>query len=151
MTSQSSQVILSRIVPLVCQGLTLAPDDNAVWLEGLRMLADPKLRRTMAMTSSIWMPLLLKGIETARTPEVILAGLRLLTCVAGIVDPMKSCFVKPLKALMTREEISDSEELFTADKTLGLALISSVTMTIAPNSRAVSLAAVDVSLELKLT
>lgn len=103
------------------------------------MLADPKLRRTMAMTSSIWMPLLLKGIDTARSPTVILAGLRLLTSVAGIVDPMKSCFVKPLKTLILNEEICDSEELIAADKTLGLALITTTAMTTASNSRAVSL------------
>jgi FKBP12-rapamycin complex-associated protein len=123
MTSQSSQVILSRIVPLVCQGLTLAPDDERVWSDGLRMLADPKLRRTMAMTSSIWMPLLLKGINTNRSSEVILAGLRLLTGVSEIVYPMKSCFVKPMKALCVKEGVHDSEELVAADKTLGLGLL----------------------------
>lgn len=138
MTSQSSQVILSRMVPLICQGLTLAPDDDAVWLEGLRMLADPKLRRTMAMTSSIWMPLLLKGIAAARISEVILAGLRLLTEVSDIVHPMKSCFVKPIKSLMLREEVQDSEELAAADKKLGLGLITGKASSTAPASRTVS-------------
>lgn len=137
MTSQSSQVIFSRIVPLVCQGLTVAPDDDQVWLEGLKTLADPKLRRAMGMTSSIWMPLLLKAIDVNRSSEVILAGLRVLAQVAEIVDPMKICFVKPLKALMEFEGVDKSDEIREADKKLGLGLIKEEDSVLAPNSKAV--------------
>jgi hypothetical protein len=65
----------------------------------------------MSLTSSIWLPLLLKGLETSRPHEVILAALRLLSQVAETLEPMRSCLIKPLRALGRHESISKCDEL----------------------------------------
>lgn len=98
------------MVPLICQSLTKS-DEEAVWLEGLRLLSSPKLRSALAITSSIWLPLLLKGLDTVRTEKVNLAALKLLAEVADQLKPMKSCLAKSLQALSRDSKIAKVEEL----------------------------------------
>jgi FKBP12-rapamycin complex-associated protein len=74
------------MVPLICQALT-SSNDETVWLDGLRLLASPKLR----------------AVNTA--------GLILLGEVADQLKPMKSCLAKPLKALQRDSKIGNSQEL----------------------------------------
>ena len=124
MEVSTSHQILHRMVPLVCQALTTSPSDDQVWLEGLRHLSNPKLRTAMTTTSSIWLPLLLKGLDTSRSRPIIFASLKLLAEVADTVDLMKSCFIKPLKALGKYQEVSGSEELRLACARLGLVVWS---------------------------
>lgn len=116
-----SQHILHRIIPLICQALLTSPQ-TAVWLHGLGLLASPKLRGAMGQTSSIWLPILLKGLEVHREKEVILAALQLLTEVGGTMEVMKTCLVKPLKLLAKDERVMHSPELECAASRLGLVL-----------------------------
>ena len=124
MSANSSHRVLHRMVPLICQALTTSPSDDLVWLEGLRLLSNPKLRTSMSLTSSIWLPLLLKSLEVHRSKEVICAGLKLLAGVAETLEPMKSCLVKPLRALGKDAEIGVSEELTVAVSLLGLTILN---------------------------
>ncbi|KAK4689267.1 hypothetical protein P7C73_g843, partial [Tremellales sp. Uapishka_1] len=120
MATDTSHHILHRMVPLICQALTTSPTDETVWLEGLRLLSSPKLRTAMSLTSSIWLPLLLKGLEPTRPRSVVLAALRLLTEVAEVLEPMKSCLLKPLRVLGRDRDIDSTEELVNAVEKLGL-------------------------------
>ena len=119
----STPLILSQIVSLLAHGLTISSDDE-VWLDGLRMLAEPKLHRSLSMTSSIWMPLLQRSLSADRDPAVIIAGLKLLARVADLVEPMKPAFVKPFKALIQMEDeaVMGSAEFYMALGRLGLEL-----------------------------
>jgi FKBP12-rapamycin complex-associated protein len=77
------------MVPLICQALT-SSNDETVWLDGLRLLASPKLRTALSITASIWLPLLLKGLDVSRSSAVNTAGLILLGEVADQLKPMKN-------------------------------------------------------------
>jgi FKBP12-rapamycin complex-associated protein len=108
------------MIPLICQALTTAipdgqepldPEQEAVWLEGLRLLCNPKLRTALSITSSIWLPLLLKGLDASRPTEVNVAALKLLVEVAEMLQPMKSCLTKPLRLLGKDQEVCRTEEL----------------------------------------
>ncbi|RSH90651.1 hypothetical protein EHS25_001256 [Saitozyma podzolica] len=123
MSANTSHHILHRMVPLICQALTTSPSDEAVWLEGLRLLADPKLRTAMSITSSIWLPLLLKGLDASGPEVVILAALRLLLQVADTIEPIKSCLNKPLRALGMHPELSSAEEFEMAVSELGITIL----------------------------
>ena len=103
--SNTSHHILHRMVPLICQALISAPTDEGVWLEGLEMLCDPKLHTSMTLTSSIWLPLLLRGLEAWRPRRVILASLKLLGEMNATLEPMKSSLVKPLRSLSKSTEV----------------------------------------------
>lgn len=118
------------MIPLICQALTTAakegedpldPHNEAVWLEGLRLLCNPKLRTALSITSSIWLPLLLKGLEVTRPTTVNMAALALLGEVAEMLHPMKGCLTKPLRLLGKDEEVSQTEELAIALEKLGMA------------------------------
>lgn len=98
------------MIPLICQSLT-SSDKEAVWLEGLRLLANPKFRNSLSITASIWLPLLLKGLDTSRSEKVNLAALKLLGEVADQLKPMKSCLAKSLQALSRDSKIGGIEEL----------------------------------------
>ncbi|OCF43750.1 phosphatidylinositol 3-kinase [Kwoniella heveanensis CBS 569] len=111
MSGQAQHHITHRMVPLICQALITAPQDETVWQEGLRMLSNPKLKTALTLTSSIWLPLLLKGLEVSKPRAVTLAALRLLDHVAEILEPMKSCLVKPLRALGKEKELENLPEL----------------------------------------
>jgi FKBP12-rapamycin complex-associated protein len=124
MAANNSHHVLHRMVPLICQGLTTFPGDTSTWLEGLRLLANPKLRTAMTMTTSIWLPLLIKGLEVSRPEEVILAALKLLGEVAEILEPMKSCFIKPLRALGRKEVFCEMAELSWACTRMGIVVWS---------------------------
>ena len=113
------------MVPLICQALTTSPNDETVWLEGLRLLTNPKLRTAMGMTSSIWLPLLLKGLEPFKPRNVVRTALQLLAGLSETLEPMKSCLVKPLRALGRNADIADTEELANAVERLGLVLFNS--------------------------
>lgn len=121
MAAISSQHIPYRMVPLICQALTVAPDDVDVWLDGLRLLRNPKLKPAMGQTSSIWLPLLLIALDVARPVELNLSALRLLADVAEAIEPIKQCLIKPLRALASAEVIGESEELEIASLRLGIA------------------------------
>lgn len=123
MSANTSHHILHRMVPLICQALTTSPSDEAVWLEGLRLLADPKLRTAMSITSSIWLPLLLKGLDASGPDVVILAALRLLLQVADTIEPIKSCLNKPLRALGMHPELASAEEFELAVSKLGITVL----------------------------
>jgi len=112
------------MVPLICQSLLTAPSDEAVWLEGLEMLCNPKLYNAMSATASIWLPLLLKGLETTRPLTIILAALRLLGEMAATLEPMKSCLLKPLRTLGKNAELglAESDELRYTVVKLGLSV-----------------------------
>lgn len=110
MSVNRSHQVLHRMVPLICQSLT-ASDEETVWLEGLRLLSSPKLLSALAITSSIWLPLLIKGLDTSRTEKVNLAALKLLAEVADQLKPMKSCLAKSLQALGRDSKVSGAEEL----------------------------------------
>jgi FKBP12-rapamycin complex-associated protein len=112
MSVNRSHHVLHRMVPLICQALT-SSNDETVWLDGLRLLASPKLRTALSITASIWLPLLLKGLDVSRTSAVNTAGLVLLSEVADQLKPMKSCLAKPLKALARDSKVGNSEELVT--------------------------------------
>ena len=120
MDPSSSHQIRYRMIPLICQALTTSPSEDQVWLEGFRLLASPKLRSAMTITSSIWLPLLLKGLDTNRGRPVIIAALKLLEAAAESLDSMKSCLVKPLRILGKNSDVSRSEELTFAVERLGL-------------------------------
>ncbi len=120
MAGNTSHQMLHRMVPLICQALTTSPSDETVWLESLRLLSSPKLRSAMASTSSIWLPLLLKALDVSRPRTVTLAALKLLAEVSETLEPMKSCLLKPLRALGREKEASGMEELTTAYSRLGL-------------------------------
>ena len=124
MSADSSHRILHRMVPLICQALTTSSNDETVWLEGLRLLTNPKLRTAMGMTSSIWLPLLLKGLESSKPQDIILTALKLLAGLTETLEPMKSCLVKPLRALGKKADIADTEELSTAVERLGLVVLN---------------------------
>ena len=119
--SASTPVILSQIVSLLAHGLTISNDDE-VWLDGLRMLAEPKLHRSLSMTSPIWMPLLQRSLTPTRSPEVIIAGLKLLARVADLIEAMRPAFVKPFKALVELDDdkVMGAPELYLAVEGLGL-------------------------------
>ena len=110
MSVNRSHHVLHRMVPLICQALT-SSNDETVWLDGLRLLASPKLRTALSITASIWLPLLLKGLDVSRSSAVNTAGLILLGEVADQLKPMKSCLAKPLKALQRDSKIGHSQEL----------------------------------------
>jgi FKBP12-rapamycin complex-associated protein len=116
----TSHHVLHRMVPLVCQALTTSPNDEVVWLDGLTLLSNNKLRTAMTLTSSIWLPLLLKGLEPSRPRPVIIAALSLLYQVAEILEPMKSCLLKPLRTLGKTTEIGETDELALAVGRFGL-------------------------------
>ena len=112
------------MVPLICQALTASPTDDEVWLHSLRLLSNSKLRPAMNVSSSIWLPLLLKALDSKRTEPVILAGLRLLKEVVEAVEPLKSCLVKPLKLLGQNQEVGESAELRAACEVLGIVVVN---------------------------
>jgi hypothetical protein len=120
--STSAANVLHRIVPLVCQALLAARTDDLVWIEGLDILSDPKLHNSMSGTKSIWLPLLLKGLEPTSDREIILAALRLLHEMTDILARMKPCLVKPLRALgKSRElDLARTEEMRYTVHKLGL-------------------------------
>ena len=119
MSNTASQHVLYRMVPLICQALHTSPTDETVWLEGLGLLSNPKLRRALSTTSSIWFPLLLKGLDTSRSKTVIMAALTLLAEVTETLQPMRSCLVKPLRELEKDEELGDCHELVMVREGLG--------------------------------
>jgi hypothetical protein len=110
MSVNRSHHVLHRMVPLICQALT-SSNDETVWLDGLRLLASPKLKTALSITASIWLPLLQKGLDVSRSSAVNTAALILLSEVADQLKPMKSCLAKPLKALSRDAKIGNSEEL----------------------------------------
>jgi len=112
MSLNRSHHVLHRMVPLICQALT-SSNDETVWLDGLRLLASPKLKTALSITASIWPPLLLKGLNVNRSSAVNTAALILLSEVADQLKPMKSCLAKPLKALSRDGKIGNSQELVT--------------------------------------
>lgn len=120
--SSTRSVILSRLVSLICQGLTQSPQDAEVWLDGLRMLSDPKLHRSLAYTISIWLPLLQQSLSPGQDPAVTRAGLMLLGQVADVVEPMKNAFIKPFRTLKTQHGTAEVTELATAMARLGISL-----------------------------
>lgn len=123
MASNSSHHITHRMVPLICQALTASPADEQVWIEGLGLLADTKLKTAMSITTSIWLPLLLRGLDPAGSRTVVLLALKLLFEVAENLEPIKTCAVKPLRALAKDERIYDSDELAVAVAKLGLSIL----------------------------
>lgn len=123
MAANSSHHITHRMVPLICQALTASPVDEQVWTEGLDLLADPKLKTAMAITTSIWLPLLLRGLDPAGSKTVITLALKLLVEVSEILEPIKTCAVKPLRALAHDERIHDTDELAVAVGKLGLTIM----------------------------
>lgn len=120
MASTPNQHIPYRMVPLICQALTVEADSVDVWLDGLRLLRNPKLKAAMSQTSSIWLPLLLKALEMSRPVELNLAALRLLSDVAESIEPIKQCLIKPLKTLAGDDLVGRSEELEVACLRMGL-------------------------------
>ncbi|TYJ58649.1 hypothetical protein B9479_000485 [Cryptococcus floricola] len=78
MSTNTQHHILHRTVPLICQALITSPDDETVWTEGFRILSNPKLQQVLPLTTSIWLPLLLKGLETTRSRSVTEEALKLL-------------------------------------------------------------------------
>nr|ODO02215.1 phosphatidylinositol 3-kinase [Cryptococcus depauperatus CBS 7855] len=110
MSGNTYHHILHRSVPLICQALITSPEDETVWLEGLRLMSSPKLRPALASTSSIWLPLLLKGLEVTKPRTVTREALKLLYEAAGTLDVMKSCLVKPLRTLSKERDASEMEE-----------------------------------------
>ena len=108
MSLKRPQHILHRMIPLICQALITSPGDTSVWVEGLAMLCNPKLHRSMTAMSSIWLPLLLTSLEAGQEDELILSGLGLLRNMGHTLEPMKSCLIKPLAALARREGNSDA-------------------------------------------
>lgn len=136
--------ILHRMVPLICQAMTTRPYDEAVWVEGLTMLCDPKLHRSMSLTYSIWLALLLRALESSRPPAVILAALRLLGEMKKTLEPMKSCLLKPLTALVKLDELDAEigEELKATIGKLGLTIpgmlkkpFDTLSVSLVPHSR----------------
>ena len=127
------------MVPLICQALTASSTDDQVWLDSLRLLSNPKLRPAINVSSSIWLPLLLKALDSKRIEPVILAGLRLLREVVEAVEPLKSCLVKPLKLLGQNQEIGKSAELRTACEILGIVVVNTQMVEIGNPVSAVSL------------
>lgn len=115
------------MVPLICQSLT-GSDEETVWLEGLRLLSSPKLLSALAITSSIWLPLLIKGLDTGRTEKANLAALRLLAEVADQLKPMKSCLAKSLQALGRDSKIAGTDELRLVLARLDMSLPSNLTV-----------------------
>ncbi|KAK8844641.1 hypothetical protein IAR55_006488 [Kwoniella newhampshirensis] len=99
MSGSTQHHITHRMVPLICQALVTSPDEEAVWLEGLCLLTHHKLQSALAVTSSIWLPLLLKALEVSKPTAVINVALQLLCHAADILIPIKSCLIKPLRAL----------------------------------------------------
>lgn len=120
MSGNTQHHILHRTVPLICQALITSPDDETVWLEGLRLLSSAKLRHALRHTSSIWLPLLLKGLEVTKSERIILESLRLLIEAADILEPMKSCLIKPLRSLVKVANLAGTEELILVEKCLGI-------------------------------
>ncbi|KAE8538261.1 hypothetical protein D1P53_005601 [Cryptococcus gattii VGV] len=120
MSGNTHYHILYRTIPLICQALVTCPDDETVWLEGLRLLSSAKLRRALPHTSSIWLPLLLKGLEVNKSKGIILESLRLLIEAADILEPMKSCLVKPLCSLGKVANLAGTKELTLVAECLGL-------------------------------
>lgn len=110
MSMNRNHQVLHRMVPLICQSLT-SSNEEAVWLEGLRLLSNPKFRMALSITSSIWLPLLLKGLDTSRSDTVNIAALKVLAEVADQLKPMKSCLSKSLQTLRADSKISNVEEL----------------------------------------
>lgn len=53
----------------------------------------------------------MKGLELNRGKKVIVSALTLLAEVSETLEPMKSCLVKPLRALGRDKEICEVEEL----------------------------------------
>ncbi|WVQ82636.1 hypothetical protein IAT38_004768 [Cryptococcus sp. DSM 104549] len=117
--------ITHRMVPLICQALITSPEDETVWLEGLRLLSNPKLRPALPLTSSIWLPLLLKGLEVTKPRTVTAAALRLLVQVAETLEPMKNCLVKPLRALGKEDDVAEMYELLRAVERLDITVFNS--------------------------
>ena len=115
------------MVPLICQSLT-GSDEETVWLEGLRLLSSPKLLSALAITSSIWLPLLIKGLDTSRSEKVNLAALKLLAEVADQLKPMKSCLAKSLQGLGRDSKIAGTDELRLVLTRLDMSLPSNLTM-----------------------
>jgi FKBP12-rapamycin complex-associated protein len=109
------------MVPLICQALT-SSNDETVWLDGLRLLASLKLRTALSITASIWLPLLLKGLDVSRSSAVNTAALTLLGEVADQLKPMKSCLAKPLKALARHPVIGQSQELLMVSLKLDMSI-----------------------------
>ncbi|WWD22809.1 hypothetical protein CI109_107303 [Kwoniella shandongensis] len=99
MSGNTQHHITHRMVPLICQALITSPDNEIVWLEGLRLLTNPKLQTALALSSSIWLPLLLKGLEVSKPRSVTSEALKFLHHVADTLAPIKSCLVKPLRVL----------------------------------------------------
>jgi FKBP12-rapamycin complex-associated protein len=121
MSVNRSHHVLHRMVPLICQALTCSSDET-VWLDGLRLLASPKLRTALSITASIWLPLLLKGLDVSRSSSVNTAALHLLGEVADQLKPMKSCLAKPLKALARDPIISTTGELLAVSLKLDMSI-----------------------------
>nr|XP_019014364.1 phosphatidylinositol 3-kinase [Kwoniella pini CBS 10737]OCF53145.1 phosphatidylinositol 3-kinase [Kwoniella pini CBS 10737] len=144
MSGNSQYRITHRMVPLICQALIAAPDDETVWLEGLRMLANPKLKQALTLTSSIWLSLLLRGLEITKPVAVINSALNLLTHVSEILEPMKSCLLKPLRALGREKQFENMVEFINVVEKLDLTVWNSEKKPIgrpqsartAPNSQA---------------
>lgn len=120
MSGNTHHHILYRTIPLICQALVTCPDDETVWIEGLRLLSSAKLRRALPHTSSIWLPLLLKGLEVNKSEGIILESLRLLIEAANILEPMKSRLVKPLRSLGKIANLAGTKELTLVAERLGL-------------------------------
>ncbi|WWC85668.1 uncharacterized protein L201_000534 [Kwoniella dendrophila CBS 6074] len=124
MSGNPQHQITHQIVPLICQALIAAPEDELVWLEGLRMLSNPKLKQTLNLTSSIWLPLLLRGLEITKPISVMKVSSTLLLHVSDILNPIKSCLVKPLKNIAKDEHTASllAEELCLVLEKLDLAI-----------------------------
>ncbi|ODN80500.1 hypothetical protein L202_02731 [Cryptococcus amylolentus CBS 6039] len=120
MSTNTQHHILHRTVPLICQALITSPDDETVWTEGFRILSNPKLQQVLPLTTSIWLPLLLKGLETTRPRSVTVEALKLLVGAAGTLEPMKSCLIKPLRALGKSGDMAAMEYLTKAVERLDI-------------------------------
>ncbi|KIR57890.1 hypothetical protein I314_06396 [Cryptococcus bacillisporus CA1873] len=120
MSGNTQHHILYRTIPLICQALVTCPDDETVWHKGLGLLSSAKLRRALPHTSSIWLPLLLKGLEVNKSKGIILESLRLLIEAADILEPMKSCLAKPLRSLGQVANLAGTKEVTLAAECLGL-------------------------------
>jgi hypothetical protein len=53
----------------------------------------------MSLTCSIWLALLLRGLEAGQSKDILVAALKLLKEMQQTLEPMKSCLIKPLNAL----------------------------------------------------
>lgn len=59
-------------------------------------------------------------MEVTKSERIILESLRLLIEAADILEPMKSCLIKPLRSLVKVANLAGTEELILVEKCLGI-------------------------------